>query len=67
MSGFGVHLVRVNALKPSLLPPLQAVPPAVAREWENDQRRRALDENYRKLRQNYDVVIQVKLPRASPT
>jgi hypothetical protein len=66
MSGFGVHLVRINALKPPVLPPLEAVRPVVAREWENDQRRRALDDNYRKLRQNYDVMIQAKLPRVSP-
>ena len=61
-SGFGVHLVRVNVLKPPVLPPLQAVRQAVAREWENDQRRRALDDNYRKLRRNYDVVIEARLP-----
>jgi PPIC-type PPIASE domain len=60
-SGFGAHLVRVSALKPAELPPLQVVRTAVAREWENDQRRRALDGNYRKLRLRYDVVIEAKL------
>jgi parvulin-like peptidyl-prolyl isomerase len=64
-SGFGTHLVRVKALKPAELPPLQAVRQAVARQWENDQRKRALDDNYRKLRQTYDVVIEAKLPAGS--
>ncbi len=62
-SGFGVHLVRVNVLRPPVLPPLQAVRQAVAREWEYDQRRRALDDNYRKLRRTYDVVIEANLPK----
>jgi PPIC-type PPIASE domain len=65
-SGFGAHLVRVKALKPPELPPLQAVRTAVAREWEDDQRRRVLDDNYRKLRQSYDVVFEAKLPAGSP-
>jgi hypothetical protein len=65
-SGFGAHLVRVGARKPPVLPQLQAVRTAVAREWENDQRRRALDGNYRKLRQNYDVVVEARLPAGSP-
>jgi hypothetical protein len=61
-SGFGAHLVRVNALKPAELPPLQEVRAAVAREWKHEQGERALDDSYRKLRQNYDVVIQARLP-----
>lgn len=61
-SSFGVHLVRVTAVKPPALPKLQAVRTGVAREWENDQRRRAIDGNYRKLRKSYDVVIEAKLP-----
>jgi hypothetical protein len=64
-SGFGAHLVRVDTLKPAELPPLQAVRSAVVREWEDDQRKRALDDDYRKLRQNYDVVIEAKLPAGS--
>jgi PPIC-type PPIASE domain len=64
-SGFGAHLVRVSALKPAELPPLQLVRTAVVREWENDQRRRALDGSYRKLRPRYDVVIEAKLPEGT--
>ena len=64
-SGFGVHLVRVSALKVAELPPLDAVRTDVAREWESDQRRRALEGNYRKLRLRYDVVVEAKLPEGA--
>jgi len=61
-SGFGVHLVRVNARAPPRLPPLDQVRAAVAREWESDQRIRSSEVDFRKARANYDVVIQAKLP-----
>jgi hypothetical protein len=61
-SGFGVHLVRVAARTPAGLPPLDEVRVHVLREWENDRRRRALDDDYRRMRDKYDVVIEAKLP-----
>jgi hypothetical protein len=64
-SGFGVHLVRVTAHAPAALPPLAAIRTQVAREWENERREIALDENYRKLREKYDVVIDVKAPQGA--
>ncbi len=63
-SSFGLHLVRINARKAADLPALEAVRPQVLREWENEQRKRALDASYRKLRQNYKVEIDAKLPEA---
>jgi len=65
-SSFGVHLVRVSARRPSLLPSLDSVRALVAREWENAQRKRALEESYRRLRQTYAVVIEAKLPGTPP-
>ena len=41
---------------------LAAIRTQVAREWENERRTISLDENYRKLREKYEVVIDVKAP-----
>lgn len=64
-SGLGAHLVRVSARLPAALPPLDAVRPQVAREWENARRERSRDESYRKLRAGYEVVIETALPPAT--
>jgi parvulin-like peptidyl-prolyl isomerase len=59
-SGLGVHLVRVTERMPAIAPPLEAVRQQVASEWENAQRERSRDENYRQLRSRYEVVIEPK-------
>lgn len=64
-SAFGSHLVRVSFLKPPELPPFTSVRPLVARAWEEDRRRLALDDDYRRLRRQYDVVIDASLPAAA--
>ena len=61
-SGIGVHLIRVSARAAPIVPPLNQVRAAVAREWENDRRTRASLADYRKARSNYDVIIKAKLP-----
>jgi hypothetical protein len=61
-SGFGVHLVRVQALRPAQLPSLPEVREVVAREWENDRRQRAHEEAFTRLRAEYAVDIQASLP-----
>jgi hypothetical protein len=66
-SGFGVHLVRVNSLQPAELPPLAEVREVVAREWENARRQRAHDEALARLRQEYKVEVQARLPGTPPT
>lgn len=66
-SGLGAHLVRVTAVQPAALPPLDDVRQQVAREWENARRERSRTESYRKLRDSYDVVIEPNLPQAKPT
>ena len=57
-SGIGLHLVRVERRTPASMPPLDEVRTAVAREFEADRRRRALEESYRRLRAEYDVVVE---------
>jgi hypothetical protein len=64
-SGIGLHLVRVRSRSAPALPPLDQVRNAVAREWESDRRSRARDADLRKLREEYDVVVEGKLPSAS--
>lgn len=65
VSALGEHLVRVNARVASRLPALDEVRAAVTREWENDRRERARDTSYNKLRGDYDVVIEARLPAES--
>jgi len=65
VSGIGLHLVRVRSRSAPALPPLDQVRNAVVREWESDRRTRAKDANLRKLREDYDVVVEGKLPPAS--
>lgn len=57
VSSFGVHLVLVHERVPAALPSLEEARPLIAREWESERRKRALDENYRRLRREYRVVI----------
>lgn len=66
-SAFGQHLVRVTARTPALTPPLAEVQAAVAREWENERRTASLAENYKALRERYEVVIEAAQPAAATT
>jgi hypothetical protein len=59
-SGFGLHLVRVTTRTPSVVPPLDEVRAAVAREWEHERRVASLAENYDRLRGEYEVVIEAR-------
>jgi hypothetical protein len=62
-SGFGKHLVRLNAIEPSQAPALDAVRDVVAREWENARRKRAHAEALAELRKQYEVEILASLPQ----
>jgi parvulin-like peptidyl-prolyl isomerase len=64
-SSFGLHLVRVTAMTPSVVPPLHEVRAAVAREWEHERRVASLAENYDRVRGQYEVVIEAKQPLLS--
>ena len=54
-SGFGVHLVRVEKVVPGRLPKLDEVRTTVARDYEEDRRKRSADAAYQKLRKDYRI------------
>ena len=66
VSSFGVHLVLVHERVPTALPSLEEARPLIAREWESGRRKRALEENYRRLRQEYRVVIDTTPTGSAP-
>lgn len=57
-SGFGLHLVRITRRVPGYLPGLDEARKAVTREWERNRRETALAENYERLLEEYEVVIE---------
>lgn len=61
-SSFGVHLLRVSDRSNALLPRLEDVRAEVLREWDNDRRTRSREEDYRRLRDDYEVVVTARLP-----
>ena len=54
-SGYGQHLVRVEKVIPGRLPKLDEVRTAVARDYEEQRRRKSVDETYRQLLQHYRI------------
>lgn len=62
MSGFGVHLVRINARTPGAPATLAEARAAVTRDWENDRRIATNADYYRDLRKHYHVVVDATLP-----
>jgi hypothetical protein len=61
-SGYGVHLVYVEAWTPAGVPELAGVRDAVLREWQNERRLAALDEMYARLLTGYTVTIERPSP-----
>jgi parvulin-like peptidyl-prolyl isomerase len=56
-SGYGVHLVKVDQREAGALPSLAQIRPAVQREWEAEQRKKARDALLQQLLSKYDVRI----------
>jgi len=56
-SGYGMHLVRIDAMTPGGVATLEDVRPLVEREWANDRRKEASDAFYTGLRDKYKVTI----------
>ena len=66
VSSFGAHYVRVSERKPAVMPQLAAVRDHVLREWENERRLRARTDAYARMRGEYEVSIEAKLPTERP-
>jgi hypothetical protein len=62
-SGYGAHLVKVEALTPAGMPSLAEVRPLVEREWTNAKRRELAQGWYATLRAKYKVSVQ--MPQAA--
>ena len=58
-SGYGAHLVRVDALQPGGTPSLEEVRPLVEREWTNAKRQALSKAFYEKLRSKYAIKVQM--------
>jgi hypothetical protein len=61
-SGFGQHFVFISERVSGDPPPLDAVRPAVRREWANARRLEAERKFYASLRERYEIVVEA--PRA---
>jgi hypothetical protein len=58
-SGYGAHLVLVQAVIPGGMPTLGEVRPLVEREWTNAKRRELAQEWYATLRSKYKINVQM--------
>ena len=57
-SGLGIHLVRFEARDPGAVPDLADIKPIVEREWANEVRLEMRNEVNKKLREEYEIVIE---------
>jgi hypothetical protein len=57
-SGYGRHLVRIDARTPGRAPELAEVRDAVVRDWEARRRRARLDARYEELKRGYRVRVE---------
>jgi hypothetical protein len=64
VSGYGVHVVRLDSTTPGGTAALEDVRPLVEREWANVKRRELQEALYEKLRAKYQVTV--KLPESVP-
>jgi hypothetical protein len=64
-SSFGQHFVFISARVSGNLPPLDAVRPAVQREWANARRREAEQKLYASLRNRYEIVVEERRAKSA--
>ncbi len=57
-SGYGLHFVYVDESTPGTVPVLDAIRPAVEREWANTRRIEKLEEFYRTLQRRYEITVE---------
>jgi hypothetical protein len=62
-SGFGLHVVRVDAREPGRLPTLDEIRPIVVREWQAENRRTSNEALLATLRGKYDVRVEGEFAR----
>ncbi|HSN72308.1 MAG TPA: peptidylprolyl isomerase [Steroidobacteraceae bacterium] len=62
VSGFGLHLVRVNETAAARPLEFEAVAPLVERDFLADRRKREMDAFYARLLENYDVELDLDEP-----
>jgi len=58
-SGYGLHLVFVQARRPGRAPELDEVKDAIERDYLSDRRKRQLESMYARLLEQYDVRIEM--------
>jgi len=58
LSGYGLHLVRIDNFIPARDPELIEVREKVKLEWLEDRRRNATDELYERLAEQYSIEIE---------
>lgn len=56
-SGYGLHLVRVDAKLAARLPPLDEVRDAVLQEWKGEKAKELREQVYARLLARYNVVL----------
>ena len=61
-SDFGVHLVRLRSRTEARLPPYDEMAARVAEEFGAKRRREANEAAYRRLRANYNVIVETPAP-----
>jgi len=64
-SGFGQHFVFISERVSGGLPPLEAIRPAVRREWANARRLEAEQKLYASLRERYEIVVEAPPSKAA--
>jgi len=64
-SGFGQHFVFISERTSGDLPPLDAVRPAVRREWTNTRRLETEQKLYASLRERYEIVVETPSEKAA--
>lgn len=57
-SGYGIHLVRLNARSPGEALPFEVVADQVRNDWAYEQRQEANEELYRRLLERYEVSVE---------
>lgn len=58
-SAYGWHLVKISAMKEGFVPPLDEIWDVVEREWSVARKQKLLEEQYSRMKEKYQVVMEV--------